>query len=123
MQVQVPPSDHPSYCDEKNIEKVSTFPVGYAHPDINAHSLIVLYASARHVNRQRRALARRELPKKRRRTEISVPHSGSDSAIGWHNNSLKNRLTFAYAGAISARILDVRALLAARGPLIKGFRS
>ena len=31
----------------------------------------------------------RELPKKRRRTEVSVPYSGSGSAIGWHNNTLK----------------------------------
>jgi hypothetical protein len=30
-----------------------------------------------------------ELPKKRRRTELPVPYSGSGSAIGWHNSTLK----------------------------------
>ena len=59
------------------------------------------------------------MPKKRRRTEVSVPYSGSGSAIGWHNNTLKIDLMFVYAAAISIRILHVRALLAARGPLIE----
>ena len=55
-------------------------------------------------------------PKKRRRTEVSVPCSGSGGAIGWHNNTLKNRCSC--SDAISIRILHVRALLAARVPLI-----
>ncbi len=58
----------------------------------------------------------RELPKKWRRTEVSVPYSGSGSAIGWHNNTLKIDLMFVYADAISIRILHVRALLAAPRP-------
>ena len=65
----------------------------------------------------------RELPKKWRRTEVSVPYSGSGSAIGWHNNTLKIDLMFVYADAISIRILHVRALLAARGHLIEKRKS
>jgi hypothetical protein len=65
----------------------------------------------------------RELPKKWRRTEVSVPYSGSGSAIGWHNNTLKIDLMFVYADAISIRVLRVSALLAARGPLIEKRKS
>jgi hypothetical protein len=31
------------------------------------------------------------LPKKRRRTEVSVHDSGSGGAIGWHSNTLKKQ--------------------------------
>ena len=56
----------------------------------------------------------RELLKKRRRTEVSVPHSSSGGAVGRHNS--ENRLMFVCADAISTRILQTCALLAARVP-------
>jgi hypothetical protein len=34
------------------------------------------------------------LPKKRRRTEVSVPYSGGGGAIGWDNNTLKIGVVF-----------------------------
>jgi hypothetical protein len=61
-----------------------------------------------------------ELPKKRRRTEVSVPYSGSGSAIGWHNNTLKidlcscTRMRSASAFCTSARCLR-RAALSSKG--------
>ena len=56
-----------------------------------------------------------ELPKKRRRTEVSVPYSGGGGAIGRHNITLKIGVRVRVR---SASALCTRALLAARVPLI-----
>ena len=47
---------------------------------------IVLLHLAPHLEYTGKQWLVRELPKKRRRTEVSVPCSGSGGAIGWHNN-------------------------------------
>jgi len=56
----------------------------------------------------------RELPKKRRRTEVSVPCSGSGGAVGGTVALEKIDLCSCTRDAISIRILRVRALLSGR---------
>ncbi len=51
--------------------------------------VLALLGSAPYVNSLWASKACPELPKKRRRTEVSVPYSGSGGAIGRHNSTLK----------------------------------
>ena len=67
------------------------------------------------MNTGKQQLAR-ELPKNRRRTEVSVSYSGSPGAVGRHNN-IQNRVAFG-SGLMSTRSRISR-LLAARVPRIE----
>ena len=53
----------------------------------------------------------RELPKKRRPTEVSARITGSAGAIGWHNSSLKSSSWLALLGAVGTRKSGARAIL------------
>ena len=61
----------------------------------------------------------RELPKNRRRTEVSVLYSGSPGAVGRHNNT-PNRVAFGCVCHKHPPPSSVRALLVVRDPSPKG---
>jgi hypothetical protein len=81
---------------------------------------IVLYIRQPTLIRTGRLWLVRELLKKRRRTEVSVPYSGSGGAVGRHNNILKTDFMFVYADAISTCIPQARAACGARSRRIAG---
>src|SRR6266480_6395471 len=78
---------------------------------------IVLYV--RHPTYWQAAACPRELPKNRRRTEVSVLYSGSPGAVGRHNNT-PNRVAFGCVCHKHPPPSPVRALLVVRDPSPKG---
>jgi hypothetical protein len=81
-------------------------------------SLIVLLAPIPHMPNTGKRLACLRAAQKRRRTEVAVWSSGSDGAVGGHND-FQNRVAFG-SGGHDHRLPDFRACLRHGSVLLKG---